>query len=86
VIWRDIGLNTKKGVLPGPFRYRVEAEIEPGKWTTILDRGDSAADLLVDYRECAPVSAKRARLVITGCPQGITPGVAGFTLFGETLP
>jgi hypothetical protein len=86
VIWRDIGLNTKHGVLPGPFRYRVDAETEPGKWTTLLDRTASGDDLLVDYRECAPVVAKRARLMITGYPQGITPGVAEFTLFGETLP
>ena len=26
VIWRDVGLDTTKGVLPGPFQYRVEAE------------------------------------------------------------
>lgn len=85
VIWRDIGLNTRKGVRPGPFRYRVEAETEPEKWVTIVDRTGSDEDLLVDYRECAPVIAKRARLVITGWPSGITPGVAKFTLFGETL-
>lgn len=86
VIWRDIGLNTTKGVAAGPFRYRVELETAPRKWTAILDRGASTEDLLVDYRECPPASGSAARLVITGWPRGITPGVAEFTVFGQTNP
>jgi hypothetical protein len=26
LIWRDIGMNTHRGVSPGAFRYRVELE------------------------------------------------------------
>lgn len=84
VIWRDIGLDTTSGKNPGPFRYRIEAETAPGKWTTIVDRSESNEDFLVDYRECAPVHATRARLVILGHPPGIQPGVAEFTVFGTT--
>ncbi len=84
VIWRDVGLDTTSGVLPGPFRYRIEAETAPGVWSTIIDRTASSEDLLIDYRECAPTSATRARLVITGHPPGIQPSVAEFTLFGVT--
>ena len=54
VIWRDIGLDTNRGVLPGPFRYRVELETAKDQWTTILDRSESTEDLLIDYRECKP--------------------------------
>jgi hypothetical protein len=82
VIWRDVGLDTKGGVLPGPFRYRIEAETAPGVWTTIIDRTASTEDFLIDYREAAPTPAQRARLVITGYPNGIRPAVAEFTLFG----
>ncbi len=85
IVWRDIGLNTKKGAKPGPFKYCVEVETEKDKWTTVIDRTGSDEDLLVDYRECKPTTGTRARLVITGWPQGITPGVAEFTVFGETL-
>jgi hypothetical protein len=84
LIWRDIGMDTKKGVLPGPFRYRVEIETDKDQWTTILDRSQSTEDLLIDYRECKPTIGTRARLVILGWPKGITPGVAEFTLFGKT--
>jgi hypothetical protein len=86
LIWRDIGLDTNRGVLPGPFRYRVELETAKDQWTTILDRGESTEDFLVDYRECRPTTGTRARLIILGWPKGITPGVAEFTVFGKTVP
>jgi hypothetical protein len=83
IVWRDIGLNTAKGITPGPFRYKVEVQNASGSWVTTLDRGNSTEDFLVDYRECAPTPGKAARLVILGAPKGITPGVAEFTVFGE---
>lgn len=82
VIWRDVGLDTPKGVNPGAFRYRVDAETAPGEWTTIVDRSESGADFLIDYRECAPTTASRVRLLILGHPAGIQPAVAEFTVFG----
>jgi hypothetical protein len=84
IIWRDIGLDTTNGRPPGPFRYRLEAETSPGTWTTLIDRSSSTEDLLIDYRECTPTSALRARLVITGHPPGIQPAVAELTVFGVT--
>lgn len=83
VVWRDIGLNTRQGAMPGPFRYKVELQTAPNVWTTVVDRGASTEDLLVDYRECPPTRATAARLVIEGTPTGITPGVAEFTVFGS---
>jgi hypothetical protein len=52
----------------------------------VLDRTASDDDLLIDYREIEPTVASRARLVVTGWPKGITPGVAEFTVFGNTVP
>lgn len=83
LIWRDIGLDTRRGANPGPFRYRVEVETAPKTWQVVLDRSKSQEDLLIDYRECAPVKGSSARLVIVGAPKGITPGVAEFTVFGD---
>jgi len=83
IVWRDIGLNTTKGIVPGPFRYKVEVQNASGSWVTALDRSESTEDFLVDYRECPPTAGKAARLMILGAPKGITPGVAEFTVFGE---
>jgi hypothetical protein len=81
IAWRDVGMNTRGGVVPGAFRYRVEAQ-SGNTWTTIVDRSASTEDLLIDYRETAPTPATAVRLVIVGAPQGITPAVAEFTVFG----
>jgi xylan 1,4-beta-xylosidase len=83
VVWRDVGLNTKQGVKPGAFRYKVEVRTAADTWTTVIDRSQSTDDLLIDYRECPATPGTAARLVIVGAPPGITPGVAEFTVFGE---
>lgn len=83
VIWRDTGLDTSKGIMPGPVRYRIDLETSEDRWTTIIDRAQSSDDLLTDYRECAPMTGTRARLVILEWPKGITPSVTELTLFGQ---
>jgi hypothetical protein len=85
VAWRDVGLDTRSGAKPGPFRFRVELETAKDQWTTILDRSHNTDDLLIDYREVPPVAGSRARLTILGWPDGLVPGVAEFTIFGTTL-
>lgn len=82
VVWRDVGIDTPKGVHPGAFRYRIEVETAPGVFTTAIDRSSSTEDFLVDYRECAPVVGTQARLVILGHPKGISAAVTELTLFG----
>jgi xylan 1,4-beta-xylosidase len=86
IAWRDIGLDSNRDVTPGPYCYRVELETTAGSWQTVLDRTASTEDLLVDYREIVPAVGTRARLVVTSWPKGITPGVAEFTVFGNTEP
>ena len=83
VVWRDVGLDTKKGAKAGAFRYKVEVRTAADTWTTVIDRSQSTDDLLIDYRECPATPGTAARLVIVGAPPGITPGVAEFTVFGE---
>jgi hypothetical protein len=85
VIWRDVGLNTKRGARAGAFHYRVEVQTAADRWVTVVDRSRSTEDLLIDYRECPATPGTAARLVILGAPAGITPGVAEFTVFGEVL-
>jgi hypothetical protein len=83
MIWRDMGLDTKRGANSGPFRYRIDIRTAADTWTTVIDRSRSTEDLLIDYRECPATQGTAARLVILGAPAGITPGVAEFTVFGE---
>ncbi len=84
--WRDVGLDTRRGVMPGPFRYRIEGETAPGTWQVLLDRSVNTTDLLIDYRELPATSVTRVRVVVIGAPPGITPGIAEFTVFGLADP
>lgn len=87
LIWRDIGMETLKGIKPGAFRYI--AEYSPASdlvsWETLIDASDNSEDLCIDYRETKPVGAYGIRLRITGAPEGITPGLVSLTAFGECV-
>lgn len=84
ILWAEPNLDHEKGILPGPFRYRVLYQADKGKsWLTALDCGDNRTDLLVDYRAFPAVSARRLKLEILGAPAGVRPGVMEFTVFGK---
>ncbi len=85
IIWRDVGLDARRGIAPGPFRYRVEINRGGDDWKALVDRSSNKEDLLMDYRECPTTTGVAARLIITGHPIGITPGVAEFTVFGQVI-
>ena len=84
IVWREVGLDTQRGISPGPIRYQVELETAEGQWKTILDRSQSQEDLMTDYRECVPAVGNRARLVVLDWPKGMVPAVSEFTVFGNT--
>lgn len=88
LIWRDVGLNVQNGVLPGPFRYKIEASlyIDSDQWSTVLDCSGNDRDYVVDYREFEETSARAVRLTAVGAPDGIEPGVINFTMFGRSVP
>ncbi len=83
IIWQDEGLDYNAGILPGPFRYRLETRLGDNAWTTACDRSDSREDLLIDYRTFPEVRADAVRITVVGWPPGIRPGLVGFTVFGR---
>ena len=84
LIWRDLGLDTTRGVMPGAYRYRVEALVN-AHWTTWIDASQNTTDLTVDYREGEPVKAEAVRLEVLAAPKGMTAAVTEFTVFAEPL-
>jgi len=84
ILWAEPGLDYKKGVLPGPIRYRVLYQTKKGdEWQTAFDGSDNETDFLIDYRTFAPVQARRLKLEIVGSPKGMETGVLEFTAFGK---
>lgn len=87
IIWRDIGMETLDGIIPGPFQYVVEylSAEDKQNWRVLVDASDNKRDLCIDYRAFAPVAATDLRLRILGSPKGIEPGVVSFTAFGKPV-
>ena len=83
LIWRDIGMDCPKGIVPGPFRYLVEyLPAGSDDWKILIDASDNRQDLAIDYRQVDPVTTRHLRLRILGAPKGITPGLVSLTAFG----
>ncbi len=82
VIWRDLGLDIERGVKPGAYQYRIDRR-EGGEWKTWLDATDNSTDLTVDYREAPEATADAVRITVVGAPEGITPALADFAVFGN---
>jgi xylan 1,4-beta-xylosidase len=86
IIWRSVGLDYDKGVVPGPFKYKIEGCNEPdGDWFTVIDMTDNDIEYINDYRTFPPVVSQYVKLTITGCPDGIEPGVVSFVVFGKRV-
>ena len=85
IVWRDINMDVKNGILPGPYKYVVEQRlgVGSGEWETVLDMSDNNEDRIIDYKTFEPKLCREVRLRITDWPKGITPGVVSFTLFGK---
>ncbi len=86
IMWRDVGMDFKKGIMPGPFQYKIEALSMDDEWVCVLDKTDNKVDMLIDYLPVKQMRAKSVRLCITGHPENIEPGVINFTVFGNWTP
>jgi len=85
LMWRDIGMDTDNGVMPGPFKYVIEYAADAGQkdWKTLVDASENTDDLCIDYRQFEPVVAYAVRLRILSAPEGITPALVSLTAFGR---
>lgn len=84
IMWRDIGMETLDGIMPGAFQYVVEyTEPDSEEWKMLIDASKNEKDYCVDYRTFETVTARRVRLTVLGAPKDITPGVISFTVFGK---
>lgn len=81
---------TKDLNLRGAFGYRVEVydglDAKTGQWKTILDKTRNQEDLIYFYDVLEkPVKALFTRLVLTKWPEGVTPGLVDYSLFGMSV-
>ena len=85
LMWKDVGLRVRQGVMPGAYRYVIEgaAQEDSDAWFTLVDASDNDTDLSVDYRTFPETLVGKVRIRILGAPEGLTPSIMNFTCFGE---
>ena len=84
LVWAEPNLNYRAGIIPGPYRYRVETKVDAGDaWDIAVDKSDNDVDMLIDYVTFVPRPAAFMRLVVVGWPDGLGVGVVDFTVFGK---
>ncbi len=88
LIWRDVGLSVKNGIMPGAFKYKIELRLkeECEEWTTVVDRTDSDEDMLIDYRTFEEFKANEVRITVTGHPENVMSGLVNISVFGRWEP
>lgn len=84
IMWRDVGLNVRDGILPEPIGYVIEAKNKDNNWECVLDKSDNRTDMLIDYVYLKPTLATDVRLRITKKPRNIKIGLINFTVFGKS--
>ena len=85
VMWKELGLDYEKGIVPAPVCYTVEGcpDIDrPDEWITLYDGTNNDTELNIDYKVFDTVSIERVRLTIHKMPKCMKIGVIDFTVFG----
>ena len=83
ILWSDEGLDVGRGIVPGPYQYRIEVSVDGKVWTTAVDRTGNRRDDNIQFDEIRPVRARYVRLTVTGAPPKLPVGVLEFTVFGK---
>lgn len=82
-MFADRGLDYGGGVVPGPYRYRIEGSLDGTSWFTLLDKSDNTIDQPIEYDAWTPRPARYVRLVVLSAPKGMRLGVWEFSVFGR---
>lgn len=84
IMWRDVGLDYAKGLLPEPIGYVIEAKCKDSEWECVLDKSDNCEDMLIDYVYLKQVKATEVRIRITKKPSKTKIGLISFSVFGKS--
>ena len=85
IIWKNVGLDYDKGIVPMPYKYVIEGrkKAREGEWFTILDMSHNTVDYYVDYQTFHPAACGEIRLRILEIPSKMKTGIVSFTVFGR---
>jgi xylan 1,4-beta-xylosidase len=82
ILFSDAHLDSKKGVLPGPFQFKLEASSDDVVYRIVWDKTKNTGDRNIEYGEFPAQRSRYVRLTVTGGPSGLPVGILEFTVFG----
>ncbi len=84
ICFADRGLDYASGIVPGPYRYRIEGSLDGVSWTLLCDQSTNETDRHIVYDTWTAQPAQMVRLTIIEAPKGMRVGVWEWTLFAQT--
>jgi len=83
-LFADRGLDYEGGIVPAPYRYRIEGSLDGDTWFPLIDRSENTMERHIAYDVCdAPQPARHVRLAVLEVPPGMRLGVWEFTVFAD---
>ena len=82
ILFADCGLDYPQGVVPGPYRYRLEGSGDGKNWVTLCDQSGNTEERHIAYDTWPAKPARHVRLQVLDVPPGMRPGVWELTVFG----
>lgn len=81
-LFADRGLNYSQGIVPAPYRYRIEGSLDAHQWMVLHDSTDCCEERHIAYDTWEPQFIRYVRLLVISAPAGMRIGVWEFTVFG----
>jgi xylan 1,4-beta-xylosidase len=82
-LFADRGLNYARGVVPGPYRYRIHGSRDRQTWHVLCDQSKNQVDRHIAYDTWAAQNVRYVRLEVLAAPPGLEIAVWDFTVFGS---
>lgn len=82
-MFADRGLDYARGVVPAPYRYRIEGSADGKTFATLFDASANARERHIAFDVFPEQVARYVRLTVLETPAGMAIGVWEFTAFGR---
>jgi len=82
LIFADVGLDYRQGVLPGPYGWILYGSVDGKDWQILIDYSENRREQHIVFTRFPAADARYVKLEVVRVPPGFTTGVIDFTVFG----
>jgi hypothetical protein len=82
-MFADRGLDYQSGIIPAPYKYRIEGTLDGNNWFILCNKSRNSIEQHISYDTWDPIPVNRIRIVVESIPEGMRLGLWEFTAFGR---